>query len=210
MQSAGQPNGEGVSRDVAPLRATHSRRPRPEAHRPRPELTTGIADPLRMKVCSPIRETPCYAPAPQDEVRRCWALSGMSVGAPARYFAGAPASSHAASTARSSGVISVILPGGMALDQAAFRPMMRALTRMWSASSSRMPRGAVVMLAHTGSAAWQGLHRDEMMFSTALKLGVAVEVLASRGPAAERKPMAIIPAAATPQVHHGDPLPACR
>src|SRR5215467_7980866 len=104
----------------------------------------------------------------------------------ARYFAGAPASSQAASVARSSGVISVMLPGGMAFDHAALRPMMRALVRICSASSRRMPRGAVVMLAHTGSAAWQGLQRDEMMFSTALKVGVPVEVLASRGPAAER------------------------
>src|ERR1700681_4531045 len=96
------------------------------------------------------------------------------------YFAGAPASSHAASAARSSGVISVMLPGGMALDQAELRPIRRAFRLMCWASSSRMPRGAVGIEAHTGSAAWHGLHRDEMMFSTALKFGVAAAVLASR------------------------------
>jgi hypothetical protein len=51
-----------------------------------------------------------------------------------------------------------------------------------------MPRGAVGMSAHTGSLAWQRLQRDEMMFSTVLKVGVAaprevVPTLPSRGPA---------------------------
>ncbi len=61
--------------------------------------------------------------------------------------------SHAAIWARSSPVISVTLPGGIALDHAALRPISRALRRIWSASSSRMAFGAVTIVAHTGSAA---------------------------------------------------------
>src|SRR5580658_7360094 len=103
-----------------------------------------------------------------------------------------------------------MLPGGMAFDHTALRPIRRALRTIWSGSSSRMPRGAVGISAHTGSAAWHGLQRDDTMFSTVLNVGVAAPVLASRGPAAESHAMASMPAAATPQVHHGDPRPACR
>lgn len=41
-----------------------------------------------------------------------------------------PASSHAAISARSSPVISVTLPGGIAFDHAALRPIRRALRRI--------------------------------------------------------------------------------
>jgi len=45
-------------------------------------------------------------------------------------FQCAPASSQAAMVARSSPVISVTLPGGIALDHAALRPISRALRRI--------------------------------------------------------------------------------
>src|SRR5258708_7926551 len=51
-----------------------------------------------------------------------------------RYLAGAPAASQDAIAARSEPVTSVILPGGIALDHAALRPIRRALRRMWSAA----------------------------------------------------------------------------
>ena len=67
---------------------------------------------------------------------------------------------------------------------------------MWSALSSRMPFGAVTMPAHTGSAAWHMLQRDSTISSTLAKVGcrwTAIRVLASRGPAADNKPIAIMP-----------------
>src|SRR5215471_2200249 len=76
-----------------------------------------------------------------------------------RYRDGAPAASHAAIAARSEPVISVMLPGGIALDHAALRPIRRALRRMWSASSKRIAFGAIANVGHTGSAAWHMLHR---------------------------------------------------
>src|SRR5260370_22250775 len=70
-----------------------------------------------------------------------------------RYLAGAPAASHDAIAARSEPVISVILPGGIALDHAALRPIRRALRRMLSASSKRIAFGAIANVCHTGSSA---------------------------------------------------------
>src|SRR5712664_1637365 len=124
-----------------------------------------------------------------------------------RYRAGAPAESHAAITARSEWVISVILPGGIALDHAALRPINRALRRMWSASSKRIAFGAIANVGHTGSAAWHMLHRVPTIRSTWAKVAVpgASPVLASRGPAADNNAIAPIPAAATPHTHQGDP-----
>ena len=66
---------------------------------------------------------------------------------------GAPADSQAATIARSSEVISVTLPGGIAFAHAALRPISCALRLMCAASSSRMPLGAVTIEAQTGSAA---------------------------------------------------------
>src|SRR5713226_5854104 len=132
-----------------------------------------------------------------------------------RYRAGAPAASHAAITARSEPVISVILPGGIALDHAALRPIRRALRRMWSASSKRIAFGAIANVGHTGSAAWHMLHRVPMIRWTSAKLApdtspVTSRLLASRGPAADKNAIASIPTAATPHTHQGDPRPECR
>src|SRR5579871_884109 len=121
----------------------------------------------------------------------------------------APSASQAASTARSSGVISVMLPGGIALDQAALRPIMRLLRMIASASSRRTPLGAAVIPSNTGSAAWHTLQRDSTTSWTAAKscLGTLAAALASRGPAVVRKKIAIMPIAATPHTHHGDLRP---
>jgi hypothetical protein len=75
-----------------------------------------------------------------------------------------------------------------------------------------MPFGAVTIPAQTGSAAWHMLQRDRMISSAAANVGEAgsAPVLMSRGPAAERKPIAIMPSAAAPQTHQGDARPACR
>jgi hypothetical protein len=123
-----------------------------------------------------------------------------------RYRADAPAASHAAIAARSEPVISVILPGGIALDHAALRPINRALRRMWSASSKRIAFGAIANVGHTGSAAWHMLHRVRTIRSTWAKVAPgASPVLTSRGPAADNNAIAPIPAAATPHTHQGDP-----
>src|SRR3954467_9509057 len=105
-----------------------------------------------------------------------------------------------------------MLPGGIALDHAATRPIRRVLRWMCSGASSRMPFGAVTMPDQTGSAAWHMLQRDITISSTLASVGCADSalVLISRGPAAERNKIAIAPAAATPHTHHGDLRPACR
>src|SRR5260370_27011411 len=82
---------------------------------------------------------------------------------------GASTASQAATIARSSEVISVTLPGGIAFAHAALRPISRALRLMCAASSSRMPFGAVTIDAQTGSAAWHMLQRDRMISSTFAK-----------------------------------------
>src|SRR4051812_8468137 len=120
------------------------------------------------------------------------------------YFAFA----QAASTARSSPVISVMLPGGIALDHAALRAISRALRWMLSAVSSSTPLGAVTMPSHTGSDAWHMLQRDVTISSTWAKAGCTLAAaLASRGPAADNSRIAIMPAAATPHTHQGEGLP---
>src|SRR5882757_3578584 len=74
------------------------------------------------------------------------------------------------------------------------------------------PFGAVPIPSHTGSVAWHMLQRVDTISSTAAKFGDAgrAPVTAWRGPAADSKAMAIMPAAATPHTHQGDGLSACR
>src|SRR5215469_13751643 len=99
--------------------------------------------------------------------------------------------------ARSSGVISVTLPGGIAFDQAALRAINRMLRWMCSGLSSSTAFGAVTMPSHTGSDAWHMLQREVTISSTCAKLGlVARAVAVCLGPAAESNPIAIMPAAA--------------
>src|SRR5580658_7441089 len=68
------------------------------------------------------------------------------------------------------------------------------------------------MPSHTGSAAWHMLQRDITMSETAANFGAAgnAPVATGRGPAAESHATAAMPAAATPQVHQGLPLPSWR
>ena len=86
----------------------------------------------------------------------------------------------------------------------------RIQSSLASAEFSQAAGGVVDVVTKSGSLAWHGLQRAETMFSTVLKVGAAAPTLASRGPAADRSAIAIMPAAATPQVHHGEPLPAWR
>ena len=81
-------------------------------------------------------------------------LSGMLLCVAGRLHrhCGAPADNHSLITARSSAVISVTFPGGIAFAHAAFRPISRALRLMWAESSSKMRFGAVTIDAQTGSA----------------------------------------------------------
>ena len=76
----------------------------------------------------------------------------ISAAAFARHYL-AGIASQAAIFARSSPVISVTFPGGIAFDHAALRPINRALRRTCSESSNRMAFGAVTIDVHTGSAA---------------------------------------------------------
>src|ERR1700674_488271 len=137
--------------------------------------------------------------------------SGHAVPGSIRQLRGAPAASHAAKIARSFGVISVMLPGGMAFDRTACNSISRAARAMCSASSKIIPLGGAGIPAHTGSLAWHMLQRVKTRLVTAANFGAgsAVEP-ASRGPSADSQAMAAMPAAATPQVHHGLPVPACR
>ena len=50
------------------------------------------------------------------------------------------------------------------------------------------------------------------MFFTCVNFGVggSAAVVSDAGPAADSQAMSAMPAAATPQVHHGLPLPSCR
>lgn len=120
--------------------------------------------------------------------------------------------SHAAIWARSSPVISVMLPGGIALDHAALRPISRALRRICLESSSRMPFGAVMVPAYTGSAAWHMLHRDRTISSMLAKLGGAqtAPALIAPGPAADSNAMATMPAPARPTPTTAIFFAACR
>ena len=56
------------------------------------------------------------------------------------------------------------------------------------------------------------LQREITIFDTCLNFGVggSAPVVMTRGPAAESHAMIAMPAAATPQVHHGLPLPSWR
>src|SRR5579871_523406 len=134
----------------------------------------------------------------------------LRIGRPG-YRAGAPEASQAAIVARSESVISVMLPGGMAFDHAALRPIRRAWRRMCSGPSRRIAFGAVASEGHTGSAAWHMLHRVPTIRSTWAKLAPdAAAVMAPGGPAADKTAIAAIPAATTPHTHQGEPRPAWR
>src|SRR5215472_2173877 len=126
--------------------------------------------------------------------------------------AGAPAASHDASVRRSSGVISVMLPGGMASERTAAAAISGACKRMCSSVSSKRPFGGAASPAQTGSAAWHMAQRDITIVLTSANLGVggSAPTVTLRGPAPESQATAAMPAAATPQVHHGVPFPSWR
>src|SRR5262249_55608001 len=116
-----------------------------------------------------------------------------------RHSGDTPAASHDAIAARSAAVISVTLPGGIALDHAALRPIRGALRQTCSAVSRRIAFGAAASVGHTGSAAWHMLQRVLTMRMTSVKspggdfpaLPVRSPLApASRGPAADRSAIA--------------------
>src|SRR5580704_9289407 len=128
------------------------------------------------------------------------------------HFPGSPAAIQDARTSRSCGVISVMLPGGIACERTAKSSINRACRRICSSLSSITPFGAAGIPSQTGSAAWHMLQREITIFDTCLNLGVggSAPVVTERGPAADSQAMAAMPAAATPHVHHGLPLPSWR
>src|ERR1700732_4361231 len=107
-----------------------------------------------------------------------------------RHFPGSPAAIQDARTRRSCGVISVMLPGGIACERTAKISINRACRRICSSLSSITPFGA---------AAWHMLQREMMMFETCLNFGVggSAPVVTEAGPAAESHAIAAMPAAAT-------------
>src|SRR5258708_10067992 len=129
-----------------------------------------------------------------------------------RHFPGSPAAIQDARTSRSCGVISVMLPGGIACERTATISIKRACRRICSSLSSITPFGATGIPAQTGSAAWHMLQRERTIFDTCLNFGVGgkAPVVTARGPAADSHAIAAIPAAATAHVHHGLPLPSWR
>src|SRR5580704_10702698 len=128
------------------------------------------------------------------------------------HCAGAPAASHDASVRRSSGVISVMLPGGIASERTAAAAISGACRRICSSVSSKTPLGGAASPAQTGSAAWHMAQRDITILLTSANFGVGgnAPMVTVRGPAAESQATAAMPAAATPQVHHGLPFPSWR
>src|SRR6476620_2283193 len=76
------------------------------------------------------------------------------------HCAGAPAASHDASVRRSSGVISVMLPGGIASERTAAAAISGACRWICSSVSSKTPLGGAASPAQTGSAAWHMAQRD--------------------------------------------------
>src|SRR5262249_45773543 len=121
------------------------------------------------------------------------------------HCAGAPAASHDASVRRSSGVISVMLPGGMASERTAATAISGACTRMCSSVRSRPLLGGAGARAQTGWAAWHMAQRDTTMLLTSATRGGGARAppVTVRGPAADTQATAAMPAAATPHVHHG-------
>ena len=69
----------------------------------------------------------------------------------------APAATQASSFCRSSVVISVMFPGGMASVATCWR-IACAQRRIWPGSSKRTPLGALAMPSCVGRAAWQDAH----------------------------------------------------
>ena len=127
------------------------------------------------------------------------------------HLAGAPAASQAASICRSFAVISVTLPGGIAFERTALMSIRRAWRRMLSgvehhAVGRRMDPGPD-RLAGVAHAAAGG---DHVVGGRDVEPRRGACSRRSRGPAAESHATATMPAAATPQVHHGLPLPSWR
>src|SRR5262249_18524055 len=82
---------------------------------------------------------------------------------------------------------------------------------MLTGPSSTTPLGGPCTPGQTGASLWHMLQRDRMILCAAVTLRRSARTPASpRGPAAESHATATMPAAATPHVHHGLPLPACR
>jgi len=77
--------------------------------------------------------------------------------------------SHAAIVARAE-LMSVMLPGGIALDHATFRPITGALRLIWSASSRLIAFGAAASVGHAGSAVCHMLQRVLTIRSISAKL----------------------------------------
>src|SRR5262249_19365195 len=81
---------------------------------------------------------------------------------------------------------------------------------MLSGSSSTTPLGGACTPGHTGSLRWHMLQRVRIVLCAALMSTRSARGATSAGPAPDSHATAIIPAAATPHVHHGLPLPSCR
>src|SRR5215218_789446 len=127
--------------------------------------------------------------------------------------------SQVATALRSSRVISVMLLGGMAWVSTLWMRMISAWRAISSGVSRRKPFGAVVMPSQTGSAAWHMEQRDWIVSTASSNDAVTAEGVPSAGavarlafpglPRIESQIASATEAAATPQVHQGDPLPAC-
>src|SRR5262249_51026564 len=81
---------------------------------------------------------------------------------------------------------------------------------MFSGSSSTTPLGGACTPGHTGSLRWHMLQRVRIALCAALMSTRSARGATSAGPAPDSHATAIIPAAATPHVHQGLPLPSCR
>src|SRR6266849_5733075 len=83
---------------------------------------------------------------------------------------------------------------------------------MFSGPSSSTLLGAACTPGQTGASIWHMLQRDRMTLWAAVTLTACALAMVEGclGPAPESHATASIPAAATPQVHHGLPLPSWR
>ncbi len=87
---------------------------------------------------------------------------------------------------------------------------------MRAGASSSTALGAMRMPGKAGSVAWHMEQRVATIWVTSSKLGRAADAAAAAcgsvgaGPADDNHTIATMPAAATPQVHHGAGLPAWR
>src|SRR5438552_4057447 len=105
-----------------------------------------------------------------------------------------------------------MLPGGMAWDRTALISIRRAWRRMLSGPSSSTLLGAECTPGQIGASMWHMLQRDRTTSWAAaiLTFSARAVVEACLGPAPESQATANMPAEATPQVHHGLPLPSWR